>query len=84
MPDQPVRRVLQFVMQLPVYGAIGAVRIYQWTLSPILGGHCRFTPSCSHYAIDALRKYGFLRGSLKSIWRICRCNPFNPGGEDKA
>ena len=58
------------------------VRLYQICISPLLGRNCRFEPSCSAYFILAVQKYGPLRGSLRGIWRICRCNPFNPGGED--
>jgi uncharacterized protein len=58
------------------------VRIYQWTLSPMLGQHCRFEPSCSRYFIEAVEKYGAVRGACRGIWRICRCNPWNPGGYD--
>ncbi len=58
------------------------VRIYQLTLSPLLGSSCRFEPSCSRYAIDALRKYGPLRGSWLSVKRISRCHPLNDGGYD--
>jgi len=47
---------------------------------PLLGRHCRFEPSCSQYFIEALRKYGAVRGSLKGVWRILRCNPWMPGG----
>ena len=61
---------------------IGAVRVYQWTLSPILGRQCRFTPSCSNYFIGAVRKHGPISGSLRGVWRICRCNPFCQGGHD--
>jgi putative membrane protein insertion efficiency factor len=61
---------------------IGAVRVYQWTLRPFLGGRCRFEPCCSEYFIAAVRKYGPVRGSLKGIWRICRCQPFCTGGID--
>lgn len=61
---------------------IAGVRVYQWTLSPILGGHCRFSPSCSHYFIQAVRKYGPWKGSGKGVLRICRCHPFHPGGYD--
>ncbi|MBI2481753.1 MAG: membrane protein insertion efficiency factor YidD [Planctomycetia bacterium] len=61
---------------------IGLVRLYQVFLSPFLGRHCRFHPTCSNYYIQAVQKYGPLRGSLRGLWRICRCNPFNPGGED--
>jgi hypothetical protein len=61
---------------------IGLVRLYQIFLSPLLGRHCRFHPTCSSYFIQAVQKYGPFKGSLRGIWRICRCNPFNPGGED--
>lgn len=61
---------------------IGCVRLYQLFLSPIFGRQCRFTPTCSHYYIGAVRKYGPLQGTLKGLWRICRCNPFCQGGED--
>ena len=65
---------LRFIVRLPGLFLIGLVRIYQWTLSPIIGRQCRFQPTCSHYFIGAVEKYGAIRGSLKGIWRICRCN----------
>jgi putative membrane protein insertion efficiency factor len=68
--------------RIPGHVLIGLVRVYQWTLSPIIGRQCRFTPTCSNYFIEAVRKYGALRGSLRGIWRICRCHPFHPGGYD--
>ena len=58
------------------------VRTYQWTLRPFIGAHCRFEPSCSHYAIEALRTHGALRGGALSARRILRCNPWIPGGYD--
>lgn len=58
------------------------VRLYQWTLRPFIGAHCRFEPSCSHYAIEALHRHGALRGSALSAWRVLRCNPWTPGGHD--
>ena len=61
---------------------IGLVRGYQMLLRPILPSVCRFEPSCSEYFIQAVRKYGPLRGACKGAWRICRCNPFNRGGYD--
>jgi putative membrane protein insertion efficiency factor len=61
---------------------IGCVRLYQIFLSPIFGRQCRFQPTCSHYYIGAVQKYGPVRGSLKGLWRICRCNPFCQGGVD--
>jgi putative membrane protein insertion efficiency factor len=59
-----------------------AVRAYQITLSPLLGGACRFTPSCSAYFIEAVRKYGPWRGGWRGFRRILRCHPFQPGGFD--
>jgi uncharacterized protein len=61
---------------------IAAVRAYQWTLRPMLGANCRFTPSCSDYAVDALRRHGAARGSALAAWRILRCNPWTEGGYD--
>ncbi len=58
------------------------IRAYQLGLSPLLGPRCRFYPSCSHYAIEAIESHGALRGSWMSAKRICRCHPFNPGGFD--
>ena len=74
--------ILLFVWHIPANVAIFLVRIYQWTLSPIIGRQCRFYPTCSNYYILAVRKYGFCWGSLKGAWRILRCNPFCKGGED--
>jgi putative membrane protein insertion efficiency factor len=61
------------------------IRVYQKTLGPMInafGPVCRFTPSCSHYTVEALRKYGLVRGLAKGAWRFFRCNPFFPGGHD--
>ena len=60
----------------------GAVRAYQWTIRPIIGAHCRFEPSCSHYAIEALRIHGAAHGSLLAARRVLRCNPWHAGGFD--
>ncbi|MDP2983088.1 MAG: membrane protein insertion efficiency factor YidD [Candidatus Latescibacter sp.] len=61
---------------------IGIIKVYQMILSPFMGGQCRYFPSCSHYAILALKKDGVFLGAAKSIWRILRCNPFSKGGID--
>jgi putative membrane protein insertion efficiency factor len=61
---------------------IAAVRGYQMILSPLLPAACRYYPSCSAYAIEALERHGALRGSWLAIRRIARCNPFRPGGFD--
>ncbi len=60
----------------------GAVRVYQLTLRGVIGAHCRYEPSCSHYAIEALHTHGALRGSGLAVRRILRCNPWTPGGFD--
>jgi putative membrane protein insertion efficiency factor len=61
---------------------IGLIRVYQVTLSPLLGNVCRFEPSCSRYMVEALRKYGLLLGLAKGLRRLSRCHPWNPGGYD--
>lgn len=61
---------------------IALVRLYQLTLSWLLGGHCRFTPSCSHYAIACLRNLGAWQGALHAARRVGKCHPFHPGGHD--
>ncbi|MBT8367658.1 MAG: membrane protein insertion efficiency factor YidD [Deltaproteobacteria bacterium] len=58
------------------------IRIYQYTLSPLLGPACRFYPSCSEYAYQAIVRHGLLKGLFLAIKRILRCHPFNPGGVD--
>ncbi|MCC2972659.1 membrane protein insertion efficiency factor YidD [Massilia sp. IC2-476] len=58
------------------------LRSYQLLLSPLLGQKCRFYPTCSNYAIEALRVHGAARGSLLAARRVCRCHPWNPGGVD--
>jgi len=58
------------------------IRLYQLTVSPLLGPRCRFYPSCSQYALDALERFGFRRGTWLAIKRIGRCHPWNPGGID--
>ena len=80
--SQPLRQALTFLVRLPGLILIGMVRLYQIFLSPLLGRYCRFEPTCSRYFIEAVRKYGAIRGALKGIWRICRCNPWTPGGYD--
>ena len=61
---------------------IGAVRFYQVCFRPMLPALCRFHPSCSEYFIEAVNKYGPVCGACKGVWRICRCNPWTPGGYD--
>jgi uncharacterized protein len=64
--------------------AIALVQAYRWLVSPLLPSSCKFYPSCSQYAVDALRKYGFVRGSIKAVRRLLRCHPWSHGGVDYA
>ncbi|HEX4262429.1 MAG TPA: membrane protein insertion efficiency factor YidD [Acetobacteraceae bacterium] len=61
---------------------VGLVRLYQWTLRPVLGANCRFVPSCSDYAITALREHGPWHGTVLAGGRVLRCNPWVAGGHD--
>ena len=61
---------------------IGLIRLYQFTLSGWLGGQCRFHPSCSNYAAEAIARHGALRGVALATWRLARCGPFTAGGVD--
>lgn len=61
---------------------IGLIRLYQYTLRPVIGAQCRFEPHCSAYAIEAFRAHGVVRGAAFTAWRILRCNPWNAGGHD--
>ena len=75
-------RLLRLINAVLSGAAILLVRAYQRTISRILPPVCRFTPSCSQYMIDAIRKKGFFIGVLKGTWRIMRCNPLFEGGYD--
>ncbi|MBK1701164.1 membrane protein insertion efficiency factor YidD [Thiococcus pfennigii] len=61
---------------------IALIKAYQYFLSPLLGNHCRFYPSCSHYAVEAIERHGALRGGLLTIARLSRCHPWHEGGVD--
>ena len=61
---------------------IGVVRVYQVLLSPWLGGACRFYPSCSNYAVEALSRHGAARGLMMALGRLLKCHPLHPGGVD--
>jgi uncharacterized protein len=68
--------------------AVLLVRGYRLLFSPLapqtIGGRCKYHPSCSHYALDALREFGFMRGTALAAWRLLRCNPWSRGGVDYA
>ena len=70
------------ILRLPMYLGLGLVYAYRYTLGALVPGSCKYHPSCSQYALDALRTHGLLRGSILASWRILRCNPWSHGGVD--
>ena len=70
-----MRRVLQWLL-------LGLIRFYQRAISPYFPPCCRYTPTCSQYALEAVKKYGPFKGGYLALRRILRCNPFHPGGYD--
>jgi putative membrane protein insertion efficiency factor len=70
-----VRRLLVLLLSAPIH-------LYRWALSPLLPRACRFHPSCSAYALEALQRHGPVRGVGLTVWRLARCQPFAKGGED--
>ncbi|MFH1284926.1 MAG: membrane protein insertion efficiency factor YidD [Candidatus Peregrinibacteria bacterium] len=85
-----IRKVLKFIWYLPRYAVYFLIRGYQKTFSPDHGflkglfpnGYCKFNPTCSTYAREAVMKYGVIRGGGKAIVRVFRCNPWSKGGDD--
>ncbi len=61
---------------------LALIKLYKYLLSPLLPMSCRFTPSCSEYALDAVNKHGTFKGSFLTAKRLCKCHPFHPGGYD--
>ena len=61
---------------------IALIRLYRYAISPLLGNSCRFHPSCSEYAIEALQRHGFMAGIWLAMRRVARCHPWHPGGFD--
>lgn len=74
--------MLKLLNNICIKGAVFLIRIYQIFISPLFPKTCKYYPSCSTYTIQALKKYGIFKGSLKALYRIMRCNPFSDGGYD--
>jgi uncharacterized protein len=83
-PNEPrLRDLPRTVWNLPRLALLGLIRLYQMTFSRTMPPDtCRFYPSCSHYGYQAVYKFGFFKGGALAVWRVLRCNPFNPGGYD--
>ena len=77
-----INKITRFLKKWIITLLIWTIKTYQALFSPLLPPSCRFYPSCSHYAIEALEKRGVLIGLLKIVFRIIRCNPFSKGGYD--
>lgn len=73
---------MKWLVAVPRQLLVLLVRLYQVSLGPLLPAACRYTPSCSAYAIEALQRYGALKGGWMAVRRIGRCHPFRPGGYD--
>ena len=76
------QRFLKTFKRIAIWPRVMLVRFYQLCISPLKPACCRFTPTCSAYAIEALRKHGPIKGLLLTIWRILRCNPWGGSGYD--
>jgi putative membrane protein insertion efficiency factor len=71
------------VRRAPALAGMALVYAYRYTLGLLVpAGQCKYHPSCSQYALDALRKHGLVKGSAMAAWRLCRCNPWSRGGVD--
>ena len=71
------------VLRIPRYAVMALIKVYQLTVSPLLGPTCKYYPSCSHYGFEAVRRHGAIKGSVMAAWRVLRCNPWSNGGVDE-
>lgn len=77
-----MRQAARFVVDIPRLLLIGLLKLYRRLISPLYGQVCRFYPSCTAYALEAVTVHGAVKGTALSAWRVLRCNPFNSGGVD--
>lgn len=77
-----MKRLLNWICKGLAAVMIGLIRLYQMTLSPLIGRSCRYTPTCSNYGIEAIRKYGPFKGGWLTIKRVLSCNPWGGSGYD--
>jgi uncharacterized protein len=77
-------RPLRALAHGPALAGLGLVYVYRYTLGALFPTSCKYHPTCSQYAVDAIRRYGLVRGSVRAGWRLLRCNPWSHGGVDPA
>lgn len=77
-----IRNFVSLVSKGTGFLMIGCIKLYQWTLSPLIGRACRYTPTCSNYGIEAIRKYGPLKGGWLTLKRVLSCHPWGKSGYD--
>lgn len=74
--------LIEMVAELPRQAALALLHAYKWALSPLFLPACRYRPTCSEYAMEAIERFGVLRGGTMAMWRLLRCHPFVKGGYD--
>lgn len=77
-----MKKILSLISKGLATLMIGLIKIYQWTLSPLIGKACRYTPTCSNYGLQAIRKYGPFKGGWLTLKRVLSCNPWGGSGYD--
>lgn len=82
MLEIKAKNIVRFAAKATLKGVIYVIYAYRYLISPLLGRNCRFYPTCSQYAQEALVEHGLMKGIFLSVRRILKCNPFNPGGVD--
>ena len=75
---------MRYALRAPAYLGLALVHAYRWTFGLLSSGSCKYHPTCSQYALDALRQQGLVKGSILAGWRLLRCNPWSRGGVDYA
>ena len=81
-PLRFLRRLARLAVRLPALAVVGLLRLWQLLVSPVYGPTCRFYPSCTAYAMEAVDRHGLVRGGWLAVRRLARCHPWNPGGVD--
>ena len=81
-PCPPWQAAVDAIRRGTVAGLVFLVRVYQRAVSPLLGSRCRYAPTCSEYAVEALERHGAVRGLALTLWRVLRCHPFGGSGRD--